>query len=512
MDASRRSRGPASAPRLARSASIRTGDEDASNDEDAALDARALAAAVDEDDGYRSSPMMITTRILLGVVLQALKTVGTALALGVSIVNCVVPAFAVEWLSRRAFDVGYVAYTSRVGRWAHLRMIQSLRDEPAHAKAGTPLVAGGGVVVQIPFMNDNYSYLVVDADTREACAIDPADPERAVDAARRCGAKLTTVLTTHKHHDHAGGNARVRAMMALEENGSVDVEVYGHAMDKCHGTTREVKDGDVVRVGARLRFLVIHVPCHTLGHVVYALLGDEREDGTDGPTLANAKAMFTGDAIINGGVGAFFHGNANDCYENLHVRLAPTPDDCLIFSGHEYMETNLRFAKAIDVDDQITANCFFAIRLHRHQDAGTMPSSLRVERRLNPYFRCRDRDYLKTLLASKRRLLNRKKRPWWHRYCGPNKQALEVQRDRKVDTCALADIIDANGRGGHGEASREEAVEGIRFLRGLMGDVMETSDVRFGDDAENKAFREYVQIARATGTTHIVVSELVSAA
>ena len=43
--------------------------------------------------------------------------------------------------------------------------------------------------------------------------------------------------------------------------------------------------------------------------------------------------MVTGDAIINGGVGAFFHGDAKDCYDNLHVRLKAVPDEALRVCG-----------------------------------------------------------------------------------------------------------------------------------------------------------------------------------
>ena len=77
---------------------------------------------------------------------------------------------------------------------------------------------GGCVVATTPFLRDNYSYVVVDAETREAAAIDPADPEATMRAVKKLGARLTTVLTTHKHHDHAGGNAELVERARREEN------------------------------------------------------------------------------------------------------------------------------------------------------------------------------------------------------------------------------------------------------------------------------------------------------
>ena len=115
-------------------------------------------------------------------------------------------------------------------------------------------------------------------------------------AVKKLGARLTTVLTTHKHHDHAGGNAELVERARREENGGVELRVYGHAMDTCHGANAEARDGDIVRVGTGTRLLITHVPCHTRGHVVYALLGaeaDDERDASGATTLSNAVAAFT---------------------------------------------------------------------------------------------------------------------------------------------------------------------------------------------------------------------------
>lgn len=106
--------------------------------------------------------------------------------------------------------------------------------------------------------------------------------------------------------------------------------------------------------------------------------------------LVDVKVMFMGDVIINGGVGVFFYGDVKDCYENFYERLVDVLDDCLVFSGYEYMEINLWFVKVIDVVDEIMVNCFFVILLYRYKRASTMSSSFRVERRFNSFFRCCD--------------------------------------------------------------------------------------------------------------------------
>ena len=146
--------------------------------------------------------------------------------------------------------------------------------------------------------------------------------------------------------------------------------MFGHAQDSIPGVTKLVEAGGRLMVG-ETEIRVIHVPCHTTGHVVFAVLGKDdgggggggdgggggggAEAGSNGAhhgsssgsgsgvddgggggaliPLQRVEAVFTGDAIINGGVGAFFHGGPRDCYDNLHVRLAGLPDAALIFSG-----------------------------------------------------------------------------------------------------------------------------------------------------------------------------------
>ncbi|XP_004706201.1 hydroxyacylglutathione hydrolase, mitochondrial [Echinops telfairi] len=51
----------------------------------------------------------------------------------------------------------------------------------------------------VPALTDNYMYLLVDRDTREAAVVDPAQPQKVVEVAKKQGVKLTTVLTTHHH-------------------------------------------------------------------------------------------------------------------------------------------------------------------------------------------------------------------------------------------------------------------------------------------------------------------------
>ncbi|XP_059011398.1 hydroxyacylglutathione hydrolase, mitochondrial isoform X4 [Mustela lutreola] len=68
---------------------------------------------------------------------------------------------------------------------------------------------GAMKVELLPALTDNYMYLIIDDETKEAAVVDPVQPQKVVETVKKLGVKLTTVLTTHHHWDHAGGNEKL---------------------------------------------------------------------------------------------------------------------------------------------------------------------------------------------------------------------------------------------------------------------------------------------------------------
>lgn len=56
----------------------------------------------------------------------------------------------------------------------------------------------------LPALADNYMYLIICNQTREAAIVDPVNPEAVLEAVLNENVKLKKVLTTHHHWDHAG--------------------------------------------------------------------------------------------------------------------------------------------------------------------------------------------------------------------------------------------------------------------------------------------------------------------
>jgi sulfur dioxygenase len=160
-----------------------------------------------------------------------------------------------------------------------------------------------------------YTYLIADADTREAALIDPVveEVETYSRLLRELGLSLKFTLETHVHADHvtAGG--------ALRERFGSQTVVHAHGGAACANVL--VHHGDVVQVGG-LKIEVRETPGHTDGCVSY-VMGDR---------------VFTGDALLIGGCGRtdFQQGDAGKLFDSLHEQIFSLPPDTLIYPGHDY--------------------------------------------------------------------------------------------------------------------------------------------------------------------------------
>jgi len=180
----------------------------------------------------------------------------------------------------------------------------------------------------------NYAYLVIDEHSKEAAAVDPADPEKVISAAQKEGVKITTILTTHHHWDHADGNPGMCEKIP-------GLKVVG-ADDRIPKLNHKVKDGDKFNIG-QLEVLVRFVPCHTTGHVYYIVKGGQHQP----------LALFSGDTLFIAGCGKFFEGTAEQMRYALMEVAAKLPGDTQVWCGHEYTVGNLKFALSVDPNNKI---------------------------------------------------------------------------------------------------------------------------------------------------------------
>jgi len=246
--------------------------------------------------------------------------------------------------------------------------------------------------------------LIIDRSSGIAAVIDPAAPDVVVDVANRLGARIAYVLCTHGHHDHAGGNMAIK-------NRFPNILVAGGSSSTVAGVTMVVKNHDKLWIG-KTPVYVIATPCHTTDHVVYAVGGEEVDAPEASSTfLSSAQAVFTGDTLFIGGVGALFHGSSRDLMTALNG-LSLLPDSCQVFCGHEYAEQLLWFAAWVEPENsQVLRRAHWA-SIQRSFLQSTVPSTMGWERQTNPWLRHQD-PYLVTAVELRYQAYNTI--PWWRR-------------------------------------------------------------------------------------------------
>jgi hydroxyacylglutathione hydrolase len=219
-------------------------------------------------------------------------------------------------------------------------------------------------LIPIPAFSDNYIWALHDG--RQALVVDPGEAEGVARWLQQEGLRLDTILITHHHADHTGGVAALR-----EATGA---RVIGPAYETMPEPLQRVSEGDTVEVLGQ-RFDVIEVPGHTAGHIAYYT-----------PAMDGAPLLFCGDTLFSGGCGRLFEGTPAQMLDSL-TRLAALPGDTRVCCTHEYTLSNLKFAQAIEPDNAALRAYVAHCQAQRAQNFPTLPSSIGLEKQINPFLR-----------------------------------------------------------------------------------------------------------------------------
>jgi hydroxyacylglutathione hydrolase len=216
-------------------------------------------------------------------------------------------------------------------------------------------------IIPIPAFSDNYIWVL--RENGNAVVVDPGDAAPVIAYLEREGLELTAIISTHHHGDHVGGNRDLVSRWP--------VPVFGPADETIPAVTHPVREGDRIDVpGIALSLSVLDIPGHTAGHVAFV-----------GPDL-----LFCGDTLFAAGCGRLFEGTPRQMVTSL-AKLAALPASTRVYCGHEYTVSNIRFAVAVEPDNQALRERQAREEQKRARSQPTLPTSIAQERATNPFLR-----------------------------------------------------------------------------------------------------------------------------
>ena len=223
-------------------------------------------------------------------------------------------------------------------------------------------------VVLVPARSDNYVYLLHDADSGATAVVDPGEAAPVLAALEARGWKPTHILNTHHHGDHIEGNEAVRAKYGCTLVGPKSETARISGMDVT------LAEGDVFEFAGH-KAEIFETPGHTLGHIAFF--------------FPDSDILLSGDTLFVLGCGRVFEGTMEQMWDSLK-KLRALPASTRIYCGHEYTQSNARFALSVDGGNARLKAQAEAIDKARAAGKPTVPSTLGDELETNPFLRADD--------------------------------------------------------------------------------------------------------------------------
>ena len=230
-------------------------------------------------------------------------------------------------------------------------------------------------IIQIQLLSDNYSYIIRDKNTNITGCIDPSVAKDIVNVLQNRGIDLNFILNTHHHQDHVGGNLELKEIYNCKIIGCSDDQ------NRIPGIDIKLKDSEEFNIGESV-FKVIDTPGHTIGHICFY--------------FEDQNFLFCGDTIFSLGCGRLFEGSYEQMTESI-LKIRSLPDSTKIFCGHEYTESNAKFAEFLDPGDDLLKKKILNIKKDRLESKPTIPALLEEEKKLNPFMKFDNQEYLDSI-------------------------------------------------------------------------------------------------------------------
>ena len=223
-------------------------------------------------------------------------------------------------------------------------------------------------IITLPCLSDNYAFLIHNPASGETALVDAPEAGAIKSALSERGWGLDWILLTHHHWDHVDGVAELCSAFGAKVIGAAG---DAHRLPELDMAVED--GGSFTLLGEDVH--VMDVSGHTVGHIAFHM------PGTD--------AVFTADSLMALGCGRLFEGTPPQMWKSLS-RLAALPPQTMVYSGHEYTQSNGAFAVTVDPGNPALQARVHDIAKARESGVPTVPSSLQLELDTNPFLRAGD--------------------------------------------------------------------------------------------------------------------------
>lgn len=221
-------------------------------------------------------------------------------------------------------------------------------------------------ILTIKGFDDNYFWLIKDEKSMRCIVVDPGDATPVLTMLKSQNLILEAIVLTHHHHDHTGG---VNELL----NTYPETKVY--SKNQLFPASIQVTDDETLSFfDGEYSLTVMETPGHTLDHLVFY----------------NQDVAFCGDLLFSAGCGRMFEGTAEQMFASL-TRISQLSDETKVYCAHEYTQNNLVFAHHIEPGNSDLLNYIQKVSKIRQQGVPTIPSTIGLEKAINPFLRCSEK-------------------------------------------------------------------------------------------------------------------------
>lgn len=182
------------------------------------------------------------------------------------------------------------------------------------------------------------------------------------------------ILLTHKHQDHVGGVGEIKEAYS-------DIKIIG-PIETEDLNDKTVKEGDTFSL-LGLDFSVIKTDGHTDEHISYLVDG----------------RLFCGDALFSSGCGRCFTKKYDRSFESIK-KIRALPEETLVYPAHEYTVKHIKSSMEV-MDSDFLRKALAEAEESLAKGEPTLPTSIKNEYMINPYFAIDDLDEFKRVLEIK---------------------------------------------------------------------------------------------------------------